>query len=208
LGKVLNITVFASGKGSNTEAIIRNTEQGLLKSRISLIISDREHAGIFNIARQKGIKHIHLDPSHFTSEEEYCTILSGTLREAETDLILLAGYLKKIPSGIVRQYRHRIMNIHPALLPAFGGKGMYGRHVHRAAIEYGVKVSGATVHFVDEEYDHGPVILQEPVRVLDTDTPESLAERILLIEHKIYSDAVQLYEEEKISVQGRKVFIK
>jgi phosphoribosylglycinamide formyltransferase 1 len=207
LEKVFNITVFASGKGSNTDAIIRNTEQGLLKSRISLIISDREHAGIFNIARQKGIRHLHLDPSSFTSEEKYCTHLAGILNEAETDLILLAGYLKKIPAEIIRLYRHRMMNIHPALLPAFGGKGMYGIHVHRAAIEYGVKISGVTVHFVDEEYDHGPVILQEPVPVLDSDTPESLAERILKVEHTIYSHAVKLFEEGRIKVRERKVFV-
>lgn len=182
-------------------------EHGKLRSRIKLIVSNRKDAGIFDIAKTSGIPHLVIDPSDHESESAYTDAILKLLEDHNIDLILLAGYMKKIPSAVVASYRHRIMNIHPALLPAFGGKGMYGIRVHQAAVEYGVKVSGATVHFVDDEYDHGPVIMQRTVPVEDADTAETLAARILDVEHQIYSEAVGLFEAGRITVEGRKVYI-
>jgi phosphoribosylglycinamide formyltransferase-1 len=120
-------------------------------------------------------------------------------------LIVLAGYMKKLPRAVVGAYRHRIINIHPGLLPAFGGKGMYGLNVHKAVIDYGAKVSGITVHFADEEYDHGPIILQETVAVHDDDTPETLAARVLEAEHANFWRAVEAVAQGRVHVDGRRV---
>nr|WP_243665078.1 phosphoribosylglycinamide formyltransferase [Rhodothermus marinus] len=117
------------------------------------------------------------------------------LRAHDVELVALAGYLKKIPDNVVAAYRNRILNIHPSLLPAFGGPGMYGRRVHEAVLNYGVRWTGATVHLVDEEYDHGPIVLQEPVPVLPDDTPETLAARVLEVEHRLYPEALRLFAE-------------
>lgn len=204
---MLNIAVFASGRGSNTRAILENIDRGKIRARISVIISNKRDAGIFDIARERKIQHRYLNPSEFDSEQEYTSAVLSVLDEHDVTLIILAGYLKKIPSTIVAQYRNRMMNIHPALLPAFGGKGMYGIHVHRAVIEYGAKITGATVHFVDEEYDHGPIILQKPVEVRDDDTPESLSKRVLQIEHSIYSEAVALFAAGRLTIDDRKVYV-
>jgi phosphoribosylglycinamide formyltransferase 1 len=205
LSKAINITVFASGRGSNTRAILENIDQGKIPARIVCIISNNKSAGIFNIAASREIPSRYLDPAAFTNEEEYVSTLLSVLDEFQTDLIVLAGYLKKIPSNVIQRYRHRMINIHPALLPAFGGKGMYGKHVHAAVMNYGAKVTGVTVHFVDEEYDHGPIILQEPVRVRDDDTAESLAQRVLEREHTVYSEAIRLYCEGRLRIEGRRV---
>jgi len=124
----------------------------------------------------------------------------------QIDFIALAGYLKKLPAAIVREFRNRIVNIHPALLPSFGGKGMYGIHVHEAVLKAGVKVTGVTVHLVDEEYDHGPIVLQRAVEVHDDDTPETLAQRVLQVEHELYPEALQLFAEGRIRVDHGRVF--
>lgn len=203
MAKVLNIAVFASGRGTNARAILDFIDRAAVNARISLIISNKSDAGVFNIAKEYNIPHRLVRPT----DENYVNDLLAVLDDHAIELIVLAGYLKKIPSSIISKYRNKIMNIHPALLPAFGGQGMYGMNVHRAVIEYGVKVSGATVHFVDEEYDHGPIIMQETVEVQDTDTPESLAAKVLAIEHRIYSKAVQLYADGKLKIVGRRVLI-
>lgn len=137
----------------------------------------------------------------------YGKAILGVLAENKIDLLCLAGYMRILPSNVVRAYRWRIMNIHPALIPMFCGKGMYGEHVHRAALDYGVKVSGCTVHFVDEEYDTGPIILQKVVPVEEGDTPETLAARVLVQEHKAYPEAIQLFAEGRLSIEGRVVHI-
>jgi folate-dependent phosphoribosylglycinamide formyltransferase PurN len=121
------------------------------------------------------------------------------------EFIILAGYMKKLPLPVVKEYHHRIVNIHPGLLPAFGGKGMYGSHVHEAVITCGAKVTGVTVHFVDEEYDHGPIILQRTVEVLDTDDPHTLAERVLKVEHASYWQAIEAIAQGRITVEGQRV---
>lgn len=204
---MLNIAVFASGRGSNARAILENIDRGRIRARVALIISNKRDAGIFDIAVEREIPHRYLNPSDFKSDEDYTSNVLSILDEFEIELIVLAGYLKKIPSTIISRYRNRIMNIHPALLPAFGGKGMYGIRVHQAVIGYGAKITGVTVHFVDEEYDHGPIILQEPVDVLDDDTPESLSQRVLQIEHTVYSKAIALFADRRLTINDRRVFI-
>ena len=207
MAKVLNVAVFASGRGSNARAILKNIDRQRIKARISIILSNKSDAGIFDIARQRNIPYRHIDLSHYTCEKDYVGDVLSILDGHNVGLIVLAGYLKKIPSEIISQYRNRIMNIHPALLPAFGGKGMYGMNVHRAVVEYGVKITGATVHFVDEEYDHGPIILQEAIRVHDDDTPESLSEKVLAVEHDIYSRAIKLFADRRLEIDGRRVYV-
>jgi len=203
----IRLAVFASGRGSNCEAILENIENNSLQARVLVIISNNAAAGVLEIAKKHKIAHFHISQKQFESEKEYVDRLSGVLDEHQVQLIILAGYLKMIPSEIIRCYRNRILNIHPALLPAFGGHGLYGRFVHEAVLNYGCKVSGATVHIVDEEYDTGTPIMQQCVPVLPGDTPETLAARVLEVEHRIYSQAIQLFAQDRIRIDGRKVTI-
>ena len=140
-------------------------------------------------------------------EAVYADALEAALREADPDLVCLAGYMRKVPDGIVRAYAGRLMNVHAALLPAFGGKGMYGLHAHQAVLDYGAKVSGCTVHFVDEGYDTGPIILQTPVPVEEDDTAATLAARVLAAEHETYPHAVALFAQGRLTLEGRRVRI-
>lgn len=203
----LRLAVFASGGGSNFQALIDAVERGDLACEIRLCVSNRETAGALDRARQAGIAAVVLDPATFADEDAYTSALLGVLDKHEVDFVALAGYMRKIPSAVVRTFRGRMLNIHPALLPAFGGKGMYGRRVHEAALAHGVRWSGATVHLVDDEYDTGPIVLQEPVPVLPDDTPEALAARVLEAEHRIYPEAVRLFAEDRLVVEGRRVRI-
>lgn len=203
----MQLGVLASGRGSNLAAIIGSIKRGRISSKLAVVISNVADAGVLGIARRHDIPAVHLSPKEFDSSTLFDQALLDTLNSYEVDLILLAGYLKKISSFIIREYRDRIINIHPALLPAFGGKGMYGQKVHRAVLDYGCKVSGVTVHFVDESYDNGPPILQKCVRVEEGDTLESLAARVLEQEHTIFTEAVKLFEEKRVEVNGRKVII-
>lgn len=202
----LRCAVFASGGGTNFQALLDRKQAGDLHVDFALFIGNNSGAAAFDRARKHGIPVLHCAPSHFASEQAYAEKLSSVLREHRVDLIILAGYMKKLPSELIREYRHRIVNIHPGLLPAFGGRGMYGIHVHEAVIAYGAKITGVTVHFVDDEYDHGPVILQRAVEVLDTDDPHTLAERVLKVEHASYWQAIEAIAQGKIKVEGRKVF--
>jgi len=204
---VLNIAVFGSGRGTNAQSILENIDRGSIQARISIVISNKSDAGIFTIADTRGIPRQYINPSDYGTEEGYTNTLLSVLEEHDIGLIILAGYLKKIPSTIISRYRNRIMNIHPALLPAFGGAGMYGMRVHQAVIEYGVKITGVTVHFVDEEYDRGPIIVQEAVEVYDNDTPQTLAQRVLSVEHKLYSKAIALFAEDRLRIDNRRVYI-
>lgn len=155
-------------------------------------------------ARSLGIETFDISPVKLKATHDYVSELNTVLTGHSIDYILLAGYMKKIPAAIVQEYRNRIVNIHPALLPSFGGKGFYGMRVHDAVIERGVKWSGVTVHFVDEIYDHGPIIFQYPVRVYDDDTAETLAGRVLDIEHKAYPKVVRWLCQGWITVKGNK----
>ncbi len=204
---MLTLCVFVSGRGSNLAALIEAIRLGRLDARIALVISNKAEAGALALARANAITALHLSPAQFTSEEAYSSSLLGLLEEHGVGLIVLAGYLKKIPAAVIQHYRHRILNIHPALLPAFGGKGMYGHHVHEAVLDYGCKVSGATVHIVDSDYDTGAPVLQQCVPVLEDDTPERLAARVLETEHEILPRAVQLFAEGRVWIEGRRVTI-
>jgi phosphoribosylglycinamide formyltransferase-1 len=204
----MNIAVFASGRGSNLMAILKAIEEGKLKARVVVVVSNNSSAGALEIARSKGIDALHISRRQFSSDREYADKILSELRKRNVELVVLAGYMKKIPAEVVSEYRNRILNIHPALLPSFGGQGMYGINVHKAVIESGVKITGVTVHIVDEEYDHGPIVLQRAVEVKDDDTPETLAERVLKVEHEVYPEAIRLFVEGKVNVFGRKVIIK
>jgi phosphoribosylglycinamide formyltransferase-1 len=200
----LNIAVFASGRGSNLNAILEAVNAGKIpNSRIAVVISNNSDSGALEIARKNNLPALHCSRKQFTSDDEFTTFLLSALRSHDVNFIALAGYMKKVDTRIIREFRNRILNIHPALLPAFGGKGMYGIHVHEAVLESHQTVSGATVHLVDEDYDHGPIVLQKRVNINPTDTPESLAERILNIEHELYPEAIRLFAEGKVIVDGR-----
>jgi phosphoribosylglycinamide formyltransferase 1 len=204
----LHIAVFASGRGSNFGAVLEKIRSGEIPdTNIAVVISNSSTAGALEIARSHSIPALHYSRTAFGSDEEFTDGLRSLLSEYGVNMIILAGYMKLLPQDIVKRYHHRILNVHPALLPAFGGKGMFGRHVHEAVIAYGTKVSGATVHIVDEEYDHGPVVLQECVAVDDNDSPDSLAEKVLKIEHRLLPEAVKLFAEGRITVHDRRVFI-
>ena len=196
----MRIAIFASGSGSNAEAIIRASREGRLSSEVGLVISNNVNAGVLKRAKALEVNNSVIDPRSFESEELYITSLLSTLDENEIDFIALAGYLKLVQPELIDKYRNKITNIHPALLPSFGGKGFYGMKVHEAVLEAGCKVSGVTIHLVNEKFDRGPIIAQRTLPVLDDDSPESLAERVQKIEHEIYPEALQLFEEGRVQV--------
>ncbi len=203
---MIKIVVLASGRGTNLQAIIDACERGEIDGKVIAVISDRKDAFALQRARKHGIKDIFLNPKGLR-REEYDKKLLEVLENLQPDLIVLAGYMRILSPFVVRKYYGKIINIHPALLPSFGGKGYYGERVHRAVLEYGCKVSGCTVHFVDEEVDHGPIIVQRCVPVMEDDTPETLAERILIEEHKALVYAVKLFAEGRLRIEGRRVRI-
>ncbi len=186
----VRIAVLASGGGSNFQALVDRFQRADIPDReIVGVIASREGAGVLERARRAGVASA-VSPASATSDGT-ATFLRRTLDEWRSDIVVLAGYMKLVPEGLVRAYWGRILNIHPALLPSFGGRGMYGARVHRAVIEAGVRITGATVHFVDEAYDRGPILCQWPVPVLAGDTPASVAARVLEVEHRILPAAVE-----------------
>ncbi len=197
-----NIAVLVSGRGSNLQAIIDSIENGYLKAQITVVISDVENAYALERARKHGIKAVFVNPKKFASKELYEKEVLGILKTYGAELILLAGYMKIVGETLLMAYRSRILNIHPALLPAFPGL-----HAQKQAFDHGVKVAGCSVHFVDESLDGGPIILQRCVEVKEDDTAETLADRILEQEHKIYPEAVKLFVENRLRIEGRKVRI-
>lgn len=200
-----NIAVLASGRGSNFVAILTRIQKGEIPARIACVISDNPQPPVFDHATKAGIPTYWINRKQFSLPEDYAAYLLAILKRHETNLIVLAGYLKLIPSTVVRQYPGAIINIHPALLPNFGGKGFYGMKVHEAVLAAGLKVTGVTVHFVDEHYDTGAIIRQEKVAVLPNDTPESLAERVLAVEHRIYPEVIKAWCEGRLKLVDRKV---
>ncbi|HVO32735.1 MAG TPA: phosphoribosylglycinamide formyltransferase [Elusimicrobiota bacterium] len=193
---LLRTAVLVSGGGSNLEAILVAGERGELpRIRVVLVVSTRSDAFALTRAHDHGVEAWSLDPKHFGSDDEFQSALLQKLREARIDLICLAGYLRKLSPAIVRDYRGRILNIHPALLPKFGGPGMYGHFVHEAVLASGERESGCTVHLVDEEFDHGPILAQARVPVRAGDTPEQLAARVLEQEHRLYPKTINDFSE-------------
>lgn len=197
------IAVFLSGRGSNFRAIHDAIRAGTINAGIELVFSNVDAAPGLLTARERGLETLYLNPKLFPNREEYDREVIKEVRKREIDLICLAGYMRILTPHFCREFRHRIMNIHPALLPSFPGL-----HVQKKAIEWGVRWSGATVHFVAEEVDMGPIILQAVVPVLQDDTEETLSARILKEEHKIYPEAIRLYFEGRLEVRGRRVFIR
>ena len=202
------VLVSGHGRGSNFQAIVDACARSECTARVAVLVSLNPAAGAVERARKHNIPVEVIDPKAFASPEELDAEIVRRLKLYEVDLACNAGYMRLLTPVLIREYPHRIMNIHPALLPAFGGKGMYGRRVHEAVIASGAKFSGATVHFVDEEYDHGPIILQKTVPVEDDDTPETLAARVLAVEHEIYPQAIELFALGKLEVIGRRVRIR
>lgn len=180
------VAVLASGGGSNLQAILDylDAQPATQAMSVALVASDRAAAGALERARRHGVPAMALDATQRGDG------LAAILEAHAIDYIALAGYLRFIPTGVTRQWRGRIVNVHPSLLPSFGGTGMYGIRVHHAVLDAGVRVTGVTVHFVDEEYDRGPIIAQTPVPVLPGDTPEVLAQRVLVVEHALYPVAL------------------
>lgn len=193
---MLKIAVLISGNGSNLQSIIDGCESGYINGIVKLVISNKGSAYGLERAKKHNIK------TYVENEENKVISL---LKEEDIDLIVLAGYLKIISPNFVEAFRNKIINIHPSLIPAFCGEGYYGKKVHESVIDYGAKLSGATVHFVDEGADTGPIIMQKSVEVKVDDTPNSLAERVLSVEHEILKESVKLYCDNKLIVNGRGV---
>lgn len=198
----MNIAVFASGRGTNFSAIIRAVKKGKIKANLALLVSDNPAAGAIGRARRADIKVAMVKRKDFASKDDFEAKIIEHLRTEKIDLIVLAGFMRILGPGILREYKGRILNIHPSLLPSF--KGTQGI---KDAFDYGVKATGVTVHFVDEELDHGPIILQEALKVKDDDTAQSLEARIHKVEHRLYPEAIQLVVEGKIRIEGRRVRI-
>ena len=198
----VNLGVLASGRGSNLQAIIDAIVAGRLDARIVVVVSDRKDAQALERASQNDIPHIHLSPKDYSGREAYDAAIVKIFQESAVDLVILAGYMRIITPVLINPYRNRVINIHPSLLPSFPGL-----HAQRQALEHGIKVTGATVHFVEEQVDHGPIIIQAAVPVLEGDTEETLSARILEQEHRIYPQAIQWFAEGRLKVTGRRVII-
>lgn len=203
----MRLAFFASGGGSNVQAILDAINTNQLEATPVVLISDRTDCGALDRAERHGIPRVVLHPKDHPSESAFGEALLSVLRQFEADTIALAGYLKKVPPSVVEAFSGRILNIHPALLPAFGGPGYYGHRVHQAVLDAGCRVSGATVHLVDTDYDTGPIVLQDCVPVEENDTPESLAARVLRIEHVLYPRALALLATDRIAIDGRRARI-
>ena len=200
----ITLGVFASGGGTNFQSIIDNCESGAIDARIAVLISNREDAGALDRGRRHGIATEVVPVGKDLSEEFFAAdrLHVELLREHGVDLVCLAGYMRRIGTGVLEAYHRAVLNIHPALLPSFPGA-----HGQRDAADYGVRVSGATVHFADEEFDRGPIIIQAAVPVLPDDDEDTLAARILAQEHRIYPQAIQWFGEGRLKFDGRRVFL-
>lgn len=201
----LKIAALISGGGATLKNLIEHVARGSLPIEIALCVSSNPRAGGIEIAARAGIPTFICERNTFGSPEEYRAAIFDRCRDAHVGLVVMAGFLKFVP--IPADFAFRVVNIHPALIPAFCGHGMYGRHVHAAALDYGVKLSGCTVHFVDNEYDHGPILLQETVPVEDNDTPDTLAARVFSAEREAYPAALRLLAAGRVSIEGRQVRI-
>lgn len=206
---MLRIAVLVSGGGTNLQAIMDSLDSGAItNAQLVTVISNNKNAYALKRAENYGVEGLLISPRDFPSREDFNLKLLEALLEREIDLVVLAGYLVVVPPCVIRKFENRIINIHPSLIPSFCGTGCYGLHVHEMALERGVKVSGATVHFVDEGTDTGPIILQKPVKVEQGDTPEALQRRIMeQAEWVILPQAINLIANGKVRVEGRTVWI-
>ncbi len=193
------IAVFCSGNGSNFEALVRKNRKGAFPGKIELMVTDRREAYAIVRAQRLGVPVLFVDPKAYSKKEDYEKVLVRELKRFEIDWILLAGFMRILSPYFVKKFRNRILNIHPSLLPAFKGA-----HAIKDAFEYGVKITGVTVHLVDEEVDHGPIVLQGAVPITEDDTLETLEERIHRLEHRIYAQAVNLVLTKRWKISGRR----
>jgi phosphoribosylglycinamide formyltransferase-1 len=199
---MLKIGVLASGRGSNFQAIIDEIEAGKIPAKIEILIVDNPNAYAIERAKKHGISYLYINPREFPSKEAFYEKIRDELIARGVELVILAGFMRIVKKPLVDAFQNRIMNIHPALLPSFPGL-----HGQKQAVDYGVRISGCTVHFVDEGVDTGPIIIQAAVPVHPEDTEETLSERILRLEHKIFPEAIRLFAEGRLKVEGRKVKI-
>ncbi|MDF2628449.1 MAG: phosphoribosylglycinamide formyltransferase [Symbiobacteriaceae bacterium] len=197
---MIRIGVLVSGRGSNLQALLDACAAGRIDGRVVVVVSDQADAAGLERARQAGVEAIFLDPAAYETKNAYNAALAETLKVREVALVCLAGYMRLLKRPMLQAFAGQIMNVHPALLPSFKGLD-----AQRQALEYGVKVAGCTVHFVTEGMDEGPIILQAAVPVLEGDTEDSLSERILREEHRIYPEAVQLFAQGRLTCEGRRV---
>jgi len=198
----MNIAVFASGRGTNFSAVARAIKNGQIKADLSLLVCDNPKAGVIARAKRAGVKLALIKRDDFSARKDSEDKIIQRLREEKIDLVVLAGFMRILGPEFVREYNNRIINIHPALLPSFkGGEAI------KDAFDYGAKITGVTVHFVDEKMDHGPIILQQALKIEEEDTLESLEAKIHKIEHKLYPEAIRLFTEGRLILEGRKVRI-
>ena len=201
----LRIAVLLSGSGTSLENLLEHIDSGAVPGRVEIVIASKEKAFGLERARRRGIPAVAVVRKQHPEVGAFNDALHAVLDDYDVDLVLLLGFLS--PFETRGKFDGRTMNVHPALIPAFCGKGFYGHRVHEAALEAGVKLAGATVHFVDAEYDHGPIILQEAVPVQDDDTPDTLAARVQASERRLVPEAVRLFAEGRLTIDGRRVRI-
>lgn len=193
------------GRGTNLQAILDACRSGAIPGSVVLAASTNPEAPALERAAAAGAEPLAIDGSLSTEDLDPC--LTQAFQDREVDLVCLVGFMRLLGPHFLAAFPQRIMNVHPSLLPAFGGRGFYGRRVHEAVLESGARFSGATIHFADAEYDHGPIVLQAVVPVLDDDTPETLAARVLVEEHRLYPEAIRLFAEDRLQVHDRRVRI-
>jgi phosphoribosylglycinamide formyltransferase-1 len=198
----MKIAVLASGRGSNLQAIIDAIQAGELPVELAMVVSDKADAMALERAKKAGVPAVHVDPKQFETKRDFYAAITQLLKDNQVDLVVLAGFMRIVKPPLLTEYSNRMINIHPALLPSFPGL-----HAQQQAADYGVKVSGCTVHFVDPGVDTGPIILQKAVPVMNDDTGDTLADRILKEEHKLYPRAIRLIAEGKVCVDGRRVYV-
>lgn len=202
----LRLAVLLSGSGSTLQNLLDHIDADTLDASVACVIASRASAYGLERASKRGIPAVAITAREYPDARERNEAIWAEIRRHEANLVVLAGYMSLIT--VPPDYAHRIVNVHPALIPAFCGQGMYGHHVHEAVLAYGAKITGATVHFVDEAYDHGPIIMQESIPVHDSDTPDSLAERVQALERKLYPKAIQMIAEGRVRVEGRRVYVR
>lgn len=205
--KTLKVGVLVSGNGTNLQAIIDKSETGEIPAKVAVVISNKEDAYALQRAAKHSIPNFVIKPREFPDRRSYEQKMIDVLKIHEVELVVLAGFMKILSPHFIGAFRNKIINIHPSLIPAFCGKEFYGMRVHQAVIDYGVKITGATVHFVDENIDAGPIIIQKAVEVKDNDTAETIALKVHQIEHQILPEAIRLFAEGKIKIVGRKVLV-
>lgn len=203
----LTLGVLVSGRGTNLQAIIDSIKKGELNASIGVVVANKKDAYALERAEKYGIPTCCVLGEDYEDKREFEKEIIRVLKQFNVELVVLAGFMTILSSRFVQVFKNRIINVHPSLIPAFCGKGFYGEKVHQAVLEYGVKVTGATVHFVDEGTDTGPIILQKPVEVMDDDNTETLASRVLKVEHQLLPQAVKLFEQGRLKLEGRRVKI-